>query len=68
MSARFVLVARALSLAGALAFVPAFALASSHSEAPGTAKDRLADTTPISTRSFRPTPRTRSRWSGCGCR
>jgi hypothetical protein len=38
---------RALSLAGALALVPAFALASSHSEAPGTAKDRLADDTDL---------------------
>jgi len=36
---------RALVLCGALAFLPALALASSHSEAPGTAKDRTADDT-----------------------
>jgi hypothetical protein len=36
---------RALALAIALALIPAFAFASSHSEAPGTAKDRLTDDT-----------------------
>ena len=36
---------RALALAIALALFPAFAFASSHSEAPGTAKDRLTDDT-----------------------
>jgi hypothetical protein len=38
---------RAVALAAALAFVPALALASSHSEAPGTSKDRLADDTDL---------------------
>ncbi|MEP7028251.1 MAG: DUF4331 domain-containing protein, partial [Candidatus Eisenbacteria bacterium] len=36
---------RALTLAAALVLIPALALASSHSEAPGTAKDRLTDDT-----------------------
>jgi hypothetical protein len=36
---------RALAVGCALAFLPALALASSHSEAPGTAKDRTADDT-----------------------
>ena len=38
---------RALAVGCALAFLPGLALASSHSEAPGTAKDRTADDTDL---------------------
>ncbi len=44
---RFRLLTRVVALAATLALPPAFALASSHSEAPGTAKDRLGDDTDL---------------------